>query len=277
MERLAHLPQHSEPAGHGQSSALLGPPLCCCSPSLLLALGPQLPSHSPLPTVPSYTSASTTSLGSRSLLAFIHLRDPSVCASVPRSLGASCLRVSVPQGPLSSGPPGAAQPLPYPHSPSLGLPPLQGRPSPTPSRAAAFLSISTPFLGPILSLWGGAEDPRGAALPPRTDADPAAPWRGGGAPVFRDGRRATPAWPRVPAGPADTVAAERGWLWRAGEGRGRRAMAAEPQPTGPMSCVWPSPYRAPPHPVWHPSLSPTHKLCPSFPASLPCIFLTSRE
>lgn len=112
VERLARLPQHSEPAGHGQSSALLGPPLCCCSPSLLLALGPQLPSHSPLPTVPSYTSASTTSLGSRSLLAFIHLRDPSVCASVPRSLGASCLRVSVPQGPLSSGPPGAAQPLP---------------------------------------------------------------------------------------------------------------------------------------------------------------------
>lgn len=208
-----------EPAGHGQSSAPLGPTPLLLQPLMLHALVPQLPfqhlslwASSPVcllthllppplwasgPFWPSFTSGT-------------HLCVPqSPAFSGPHVSGFLCLRVPLAQGLL------AAQPLLSPCSPSLGLPPLQGWLSPGPSQAAPFLSVSRPFLGPILSLWGGAEDPRGAALPSRTDADPAAPWRGVGAPVFRDGWHATPAWPRGPAGPADTLAAGRGWLWSA--------------------------------------------------------------
>lgn len=173
-----------ELAGHGQSSAPLGLTPLLLQPLTAPCFSPPTRISAPqslglLPTVPSYTSASTVSLGFRSLLAFIHLRDPSLCASVPCSLGASCLRVSVPQGPLCSGPPGCTV-CAVPPQPLSG-PPTSSGPARSSSISGGSLPVHlpTPFLV-AHSLWGGAEDHRGAALPPRTDADPAAPWGGSG-------------------------------------------------------------------------------------------------
>lgn len=158
-----------EPAGHGQSSAPLGPTPLLLQPLTAPCLSATTPISAPqplglLPSVPSYTSASTTSLGFRSLLAFIHLRDPSLCASVPRFLGASCLRVSVPQGPLGSGTPGCTasavplQPLSGPPT-SSGLA-LQGHLRRLPSCPSLDLSW-----GPSFHCGEGQRTPEGPPCP----------------------------------------------------------------------------------------------------------------
>lgn len=196
----------------------LGSPLCCCSPSLPHALVPRLASQhlnlwasSPLclhthlllpslwasgPFWPSFTSGT-------------HLFVPQSPALLgPHVSGFLCLRVPSAQGLR------AARSVLSPRSPSLGLPPLQGRLAPAPSQVAPFLSISRHLSWWPIHCGEGQRTTEGPPCPRELMQIRLLPGGGVGAPVFCDGWRATPAWPRGPTGPA-AVAAERGWLWSA--------------------------------------------------------------
>lgn len=188
----------------------LGPPLCCCSPSLPHALVPQLPSqHLNLWASSTLCLLTHVLLGFRSLwpsfTSGTHLFVPQFPAVLgPHVSGFLCLRVPSAQGLL------AARPLLSPHSPSLVLP------SSGPARSSSISGGALPVRLPDTFLGGPSfHCGEGPPCPRELMQIWLLPGGGSGSTSLRDGRHATPAWPRGPAGPADTVAAERGWLWGA--------------------------------------------------------------